>query len=170
MTIGERITRADLWILDRVFQPMADRLPERLPAFEAGMSLLFGSLMLSGAATAAMIFLLGMDPFSAIFNVLIWLLWVSFYLGVNRMRPLVKRGFANPLRVMFQGLRPISLVFLVYAAWQGSTVPAQYTFAAWFNTLANATFVVGVYFVSCNVSPPPARQSVWQKDFAGAPD
>ncbi|NHN87775.1 hypothetical protein [Acetobacter conturbans] len=170
MTVGESITRIDLWVLDRVFQPLADRLPERLPAFELGMSLLFGSLMLSGAATAAMIFLLGMDMFSAAFDVLIWLLWVSFYLGVSRTRPLIRRGFVNPLRSMFQGLRPISLVFLVYAAWQGSTAGSQYSLAAWFNTLANATFVIGVYLVSCNVTPPPERASVWSKTLAGAPD
>ncbi|MCE0743451.1 hypothetical protein LWC05_06035 [Acetobacter sicerae] len=170
MTVGEGITRIDLWILDRVFQPLADRLPERLPAFEVGMSLLFGSLMLSGAATAAMIFLLGMDPFSAMFDILIWVLWVSFYLGVNRVRSLVRPGFVNPLRAMFLGLRPISLVFLIYSAWQGSTVDAHYALATWFNTLANATFTIGVYLASCNVKPPEQQASVWQRDFVGAPD
>ncbi|MBV1836940.1 hypothetical protein [Acetobacter estunensis] len=170
MTAGEGISKVDLWILDRVFQPLADRLPERLPAFELGMSLLFGSLMLSAAATVAMVVFFHMGMMDVLFDGLIWFMWVSFYIGVNRLRALIRPGFVNPLRTMFLGLRPISLVFLAYVAWQGTGVPGLYALAPWFNTLANFTFVLGVYLVSCNTNPPERKATVWQKDFAGAPD
>jgi hypothetical protein len=158
MSIGNAISRFDLWVLDRVFQPLADRLPERLPGFEVGMSLLFGSLMLSAAAMAAMVALVSMDVLDITINGVIWLVCVTFYLNINRSRPMVKSAYVNPLRFQFLGMRPVSIVFLLYAVWQGISAEPPLVLATWFNTLANAAFSCGLYFVSCNVRPPMKKR------------
>ncbi len=170
MTLSDIITRFDLWLLDRVFQPVADRLPERIPAYEAGMSLLLGSLLLLATSIAAMIILLGEDPVNAIYDILIWGMWVAFYLGVNRMRILVRPGFMNPLRTMFLGFRPISFAFLLYAIWQSTSMPPPFSLGLWFNALADLAFVCGVYMISCEQTPPKKKQVNWKREFGGVPD
>lgn len=163
MSVFEGITKADLWVLDHVFQPVADRLPDRFTAVDAGMNLLFGSLVLSATAIGAVVFLFGMELSDLLFNGLIWAMWLSFYLGVNRMKVIIRPGFANPLRGMFLGMRPLSLVFVIYSFWQSFSVPPPFNLALWFNTLANLAFAIGVYLVSCQIHPPE-RQNVWQRD------
>ncbi|GBQ93257.1 hypothetical protein AA23498_1675 [Acetobacter nitrogenifigens DSM 23921 = NBRC 105050] len=168
MTFGERVSKADLWLLDKVFQPVANRMPEKLSAVELGMSMLFGALMLSAASIVAMVFLTGMEITDAIFNVLIWAFGLSFYIGVARMKTLVRPGHLNPLRVMLTGMRLLSIPFAIYAFYQGVSAPAPFVIPLWFNALANLVFVVGIYFVSCEPPPPPMRQSVWERGFGEA--
>jgi hypothetical protein len=157
MTFSERVMRADIWLLDKVFQPVADRLPEKLPATECGLSCLFGALMLSAASIVAVIFLAGMEFSDAVFNVLIWALGLTFYIGIYRMKALVRPGHMNPLRHMLGGMRLISVPFAAYALWQGMSAPAPFLVPFWFNTLANIVFVIGIYLVSCEIRPPPER-------------
>lgn len=170
MTFSDLLTRFDLWLLDRVFQPVADRLPERIPVFEAGMSFLLGSVLLLATSIGVMVVLLGEPPLNAVFDLLIWGMWVAFYLGVARMRVLIRPGHMNPLRQMFLGFRPVSFAFLIYAIWQSISVPAPLSTALWFNMLADLTFTCGVYFVSCEQSPPRRRESAWKQDFGLATD
>lgn len=160
MTISERITAMDLWLLDKVFQPLADRLPERPSAIDVGMSLQFGALMLSAASIIAIIMMVHMAFTGIIYNILVWALGIAFFLGLHRMRPLIRTGHANPLRLMLLGIRPISIPFVLFAAWQGSVVPSSLMIATWFNTLSNLVFVIGLYFISCQPNPPQQRQTV----------
>lgn len=82
MDLGERIKRMDSWLLDDVCQPLADKLPERLTAFEVGMSCQLGSLLLSAVSIIAVFVVTGMNDFgNMIFNVLVWALCVTFLLG-----------------------------------------------------------------------------------------
>lgn len=159
MSFGDRINQFDVWLLDRVFQPFADRLPERVPALALGMSFQFGAIMLSAASIVAMIVIGHMSISDAMFNVLVWCLGLAFYVGINRVRPLVRPGHMNPLRVMLSGMRPLSIPFAIYALYQGATAPPHFEIALWFNSLANIIFVAGIYLISCEVRPPGHRQT-----------
>jgi hypothetical protein len=159
MSLGDRVNQFDSWLLDRVFQPFADRLPGRLPALVLGMSFQFGAIMLSAASIVAMIVIGHMAISDAMFNVLVWCLGLAFYMGINRVRPLVRSGHMNPLRVMLSGMRPLSIPFAVYAIYQGVTAPPHFEIALWFNSLANIIFVAGIYLISCEVKPPGHRQT-----------
>lgn len=172
MTLGERITRMDSWLLDDVCQPIADRLPERFPAFDAGMSCQFGSLLLSAVSIIAVFVLTGMNDFgSMIFNVLVWCLCVSFFIGLSRLRVLVKPGKPNPLRHMLISVRIISIPFALYVVYQAFTSPPTFGTAVWFNAFSNIVFVAGLYLISCQPRPPRvrAKEDVWGHNFAPRP-
>ncbi|WEQ56058.1 hypothetical protein LV564_02835 [Komagataeibacter nataicola] len=62
MSFGERVNQFDAWLLDRIFQPVADALPERLTAMDVGMSFQVGSIVLSAASISALLVLDGKLP------------------------------------------------------------------------------------------------------------
>lgn len=157
MSIVDRINQADAWLLDHVFQPMADRLPERLPAIELGMSFQLGAILFYGVSVALMLILGQMSLGDSVFNVLIWCVGLSFFIGITRARPLVRPGQPNPLRPMLQGMRPISIPFMVLAAVQGANAPPSLALASWFMTLSDVVFVLGIYLISCQPRPPSRK-------------
>ena len=113
MSFGDRINQFDVWLLDRVFQPFADRLPERVPAMAVGMSFQLGAIMLSAASIIAMIVIGHMALSDAMFNVLVWCLGLAFYVGINRVRPMVRPGHMNPRLVMLAGMRTLPIPFAI---------------------------------------------------------
>ena len=166
MSLGERITRIDTWLLDKVCQPVADRLPEKLTALDMGMSFQLGSLVFSAVSIIAVFVLNGMSDFGNMaFNVLIWGLCVTFFVGLARMRVLVKPGRPNPFRYMLQGVRLVSIPFTGYTLFQAYGVPEPYFLPMWFNALSNLVFVVGLYLISCQPRPPQTRtrEDVWSR-------
>ncbi|GAN59991.1 hypothetical protein ACI01nite_02130 [Acetobacter cibinongensis] len=166
MSLGERITAIDSWLLDKACQPLADRLPEKLNALDLGMSFQLGSLLFSAVSIIAVFVLNGMSDFSnMIFNVLIWGLCITFFVALTRMRVLVKPGHPNPFRYMLQGVRLMSIPFTLYTLYQAYTVPPPYFMPMWFNALSNLVFVVGLYLISCQPRPPKARarEDVWTR-------
>lgn len=166
MSLGERITRIDSWLLDKVCQPVADRLPEKLTALDVGMSCQLGSLVFSAVSIIAVFVLNGMTDFSNMaFNVLIWGLCVTFFVGLARMRVLVKPGRPNPFRYMLQGVRLVSIPFACYTLFQAYGTSTPYFLPMWFNALSNLVFVVGLYLISCQPRPPQtrAREDVWSR-------
>lgn len=154
MSFVDHVNRADTWLLDRVFQPFADRLPERVPAVELGMSLQLGAILFYAAAVIAVTVMGHLSLFDSLFNVLIWCVGLSFYMGINRMRRLVRPGQANPLRPMLAGLRPLSIPLLVLAAWQSSVALPPLALSSWLMTLSDLIFVLGLYLISCEPRPP----------------
>ena len=160
MTVADRINQFDAWLLDRVFQPALDRLPERPFGFDIGLSLQLGAVVLSAAAIVALIATGVIGVFTGFTNVLIWLFGVVFYVGNSRMRPLIRPGHANPLRLMLQGMRPLSIPFLGYSVWIMATAPPIMTMALRFNALADLLYVVGLYVISCQPKPPAFRRTV----------
>ncbi|WP_428390703.1 hypothetical protein [Lichenicoccus sp.] len=167
MNLADGVNRADNWILDRVFQPMADRLGEKPTAFEIGMSMQLGAIVLDAAAVIAIFMVGGLSIDSALWNGLMWALGFAFYLSINRMRPLVRPGHANPLRFMLQGFRPLSIPFLLYSAVQAALAHPPFQMAMQFNALANLVFVIGLYMVSTQPKPPRQRQTVrsgWRQE------
>jgi hypothetical protein len=157
MSIGDRINQIDSWLLERVWQPIADRLPERWPAIDIGMSCQLGAILLSGVAIAMMIIVGHMAIGDAMFNVLVWCVGLAFFVGISRVRQLVRRGQPNPLRPMLSGMRPMSIPFALLAAWQGAEAPPQLALGCWFFTLSYVVFVIGIYLISCEQRPPKQR-------------
>ncbi|WP_130730347.1 hypothetical protein [Komagataeibacter xylinus] len=157
MSFGERVNQFDAWLLDRIFQPVADALPDRLTAMDVGMSFQVGSIVLSAASISALLVLDGMTINNLITNVLGWFFEVIFYIGIHRMRAMVRPGYQNPFRIMLAGMRPISIPFAAYALYQAVTADAVYELALWFNSLSQLVFVAGIYLISCNVPPPGHR-------------
>ncbi|BAK83517.1 hypothetical protein D3W54_11070 [Komagataeibacter medellinensis] len=157
MSFGDRVNQFDSWLLDRIFQPFADALPERLTAMEVGMSFQVGSIVLSAASISALLVLEGMTLNNVITNLLGWFFEVIFYIGIHRLRRMVRPGYQNPLRVMLAGMRPISIPFAAYAVYQAVTAERAYELALWFNSLSQLVFVAGIYLISCNIPPPGHR-------------
>ena len=161
MNVADAVTKVDVWLLDKVFQPFADRLGEKPTAFDIGMSMQLGAIVLDAAAVVAIFMVGGLSIDSALWNGLTWALGFAFYLSINRMRPLMRPGHANPLRMMLQGFRPLSIPFMLYSLYQSISARPPFVLAMGFNGLANLVFVVGIYLVSCQPKPPRQRQTVW---------
>jgi len=159
MSIGEKINKIDFWLLERIWQPIADRLPERLPAIDVGMSCQLGAILLSAVSIVLLIVRGHMGVGDSMFNVLVWCLALAFFVGISRVRPLVRHGQPNPLRLMLMGMRPLSIPFAVMSAWQGASAPPELAMAYWLITLSNIVYVVGIYLISCEL-PPPGRRKV----------
>ncbi|WP_419730187.1 hypothetical protein [Lichenicola sp.] len=160
MSLADKVNQFDGWLLDRVFQPVVDRLPERPSGFDIGMSMQLGAVVLDAASLVAMLATGQMGFGNASWNVLTWLFAAFFYVSIQRMRPLVKPGHANPLRFMLQGLRPLSIPFAIYSLWIMMRAPPMLEMAFRFNALANIVYVVGLYFISCQPKPPAFRRTV----------
>lgn len=157
MSFSDRIVRMDGWLIDHVFQPVADRLPAALPAVELGLSFQLGSLMLSGVALLLPLVLFGVTLGGLIDSALIWLMNLAFFLGMKRSVPLIRPGFANPLRPMMLSMRMIALAFLFYQLFRGLEGAGGLWVLEQVETLSELTFVVGLYFVSCQPRPPVRR-------------
>ncbi|NPD66908.1 hypothetical protein HN018_04895 [Lichenicola cladoniae] len=160
MSLADKVNQFDGWLLDRIFQPAVDRLPEKPSGFDIGMSMQLGAVVLDAASLVAMVATGRMGFGNATWNVLTWLFAAFFYVSISRMRPLVKPGHANPLRFMLQGLRPLSIPFAIYSLWIMMRAPPMLEMALRFNALANFVYVVGLYFISCQPKPPAFRRTV----------
>ena len=159
MSVADKVNQFDAWLLDRVFQPMVDRLPERPSGFDVGMSLQLGAVVLDAASLVAMIATGHMGFGNGMWNGLTWLFAAFFYVSISRLRPLVKPGHANPLRLMLQGLRPLSIPFAAYSIWIMTTATPELVMSLRFNALANVIYVVGLYLISCQPRPPAYRRT-----------
>ena len=160
MSAADRVNQFDAWLLDHVFQPLVDRLPERPSGFDIGLSLQLGAVVLSAASIVALIATGVVGFLNGTANVLIWLFGVAFYVGNSRMRPMVRPGHANPLRFMLAGMRPLSIPFLAYSLWIMLTAPPVLVMALRFNAIADLLYVVGLYVISCQPRPPAYRRTV----------
>jgi len=166
MSVADKVNQFDGWLLDRVFQPMVDRLPERPSGFDIGMSMQLGAVVLDAASMVAMFATGAMSPGNAAWNVLTWIFAVVFYVAIARMRPLVKPGRPNPLRFMLQGLRPLAIPFALYSFWIMASAPAAVAMAMRFNALANLVYLLGLYLISCQPRPPGLRRTVPKRGFS----
>lgn len=168
MSVADKVNQFDAWLLDRVFQPVVDRLPDRLSGFDIGMSMQLGAVVLDAACLVAMI-ASGRIGFTGIlWNGLTWLFAAFFYVAILRMRPLVRPGHANPLRFMLQGLRPLAIPFALYSIWIMLTAPGPLMLAMEFNALANLVYLIGLYLISCQPRPPAFRRTApgWSQGLA----
>ncbi|GBR52881.1 hypothetical protein AA106555_1073 [Neokomagataea thailandica NBRC 106555] len=157
MTFAERLTRWDGWLIDQLFQPLADRLPFERAAIQLGMSFQLGSLMLTAMALLMPIVLLGASFGDTVDSCLILLMNFAFFMGMKRSAPLVRAGMMNPLRPMLMAQRLISIAFVLYQAWWCLGAHGIMFDVSFVMLLSQITFVLGLYFVACQPRPPRAR-------------
>ncbi|MCT6842529.1 MAG: hypothetical protein M3Z93_05305 [Commensalibacter sp.] len=156
--ISDRILALDLWLLDRFFQPIADRLPEKWSALKIGMSLQLGSLVFSAGSLILLVLYFEMSVFSVLFNVMAWCLGVLFYLSIYRMQSIIRIGFLNPFRMMLAGIRIISIPFAIYSIYLGIVADQRFQETLLLNSISNTIFVFGIYLISCQPNPPPEKK------------
>jgi hypothetical protein len=168
MSAADKVNQFDAWLLDRVFQPVVDRLPEKPSGFDIGMSLQLGAVVLDAACLVAMVAIGRIGIGGIIWNGLTWVFAAFFYVAIVRMRPLVRPGHANPLRFMLQGLRPLAIPFAIYSVWIMLTAPGALMLAMEFNALANLVYLIGLYLISCQPKPPTYKRTatVWDRHLA----
>ena len=161
MTIAARLAAADSWLLDRVFQPVSDRLDGSLSAFDVGLSLQLGAVVLELASDAALyaVGMLGVtdgiyDGFSVACG-----MW--FYVYVARLRAMVAPGRLNPLRPMFLVLRLLGLGFAAWSVFSSATSEADAALSYGLTAASNLAFIAGMYLVSCRRPPPGERRRAW---------
>lgn len=159
MTSSNFIVRCDDWLIDRVFQPIANRLPAGLSAVQLGLSFQLGSLMLNGAALLLPIVLFGVTLGGLVDTALIWFMNLAFFLGMKKTIPLIRPGMMNPLRPMMLSMRMIAIAFLIYQLFRGLDGVGIGWILSQLMTLSQLTFVMGLYFVSCQPQPPRQRMS-----------
>jgi hypothetical protein len=160
MSLSERLTAIDDWLLDRVFQPVADRLGERLSAFDLGLSLQLGAVVFDLAADAALFAagLLGVGD--GIYDGLSCAGGVWFYALVAKQRPLVGQGRPNPLRVLYRSLRLLALGLTAWSLLSGAASDAAGALSDGLSALSALAFVAGMYFISCQPRLPGWRRTV----------
>ncbi len=160
MTIADFLTRADDMLLDRVFQPVADRLGDRPDAFDVGMSLQIGAIVFLLAADGALLAVHRLGWAGAAWDGLSAAAGVWFYRVMLVWRGMVREGHANPLRPVYRPLRLFALVYALFSVWQIATALPSDRLAMVFDAASNLTFVAGMYFIACERRPPVRKAAV----------
>lgn len=146
----------DDFILDRLFQPVADRMPESLSAWSIGINFELGSVVLQVACLFAPLVMYGASISESVQSVLVLLCSVVLFIGFQRFRPLVKPNTLNPLRPLMRSLRLICLAFLIYEVISVAITPAAQSAWLWnrLGLLSQLAFEIGLYFMACQPRPP----------------
>lgn len=166
MSVGEGIRRADEALLDGVFQPIADRLPMGMTSWSLGMSLQLGSLIFQVVSIIAPLFLYSVSINVAVQSVLVLLCSLMLFVAFQRYRTLVRPDMMNPLRPMMRSMRVLGIVFLVYNGWTVLSISSSFRLWDYLNFLSLLIFVLGLYFMACQLRPPKTRSvSSWRSSF-----
>ena len=166
MSLADSLTRADDLLLDRVFQPIADRFGGKPDAFDIGMSLQIGAIVFLLAADLALLAVNRLGWAGAAWDGLSAACGVWFYRVMHAWRGLVRDGHANPLRAIYRPLRLFALFYALFSVWQFITAAPPDRIAMVFDAASNLTFVAGMYFIACERRPPvrktaPVQSSPW---------
>ena len=169
MRLADRLCAADAWLLDRVFQPITDRLGERPSAFDVGMSLQLGAVVL-GLAADAVLFAVGLLTVSdGVYDGLSCACGLWFYVFMSRQRGLVRPGRANPLRLAYRSMRLLALGFALWSLVGSVGSDASAALSYGLSALSNILFVAGMYLISCQPRPPGWRRTAPRRAEAVAP-
>ncbi|MBA5725995.1 hypothetical protein [Bombella favorum] len=146
----------DDFILDRLFQPIADRMPEPISAWSIGINFELGSVILQVACLFAPLLIYGASISESVQSVLVLLCSIVLFIGFQRFRPLVQSNTLNPLRPLMRSLRLICLAFLIYETISVFIAPSSPTTWLWnrLGLLSQLAFVTGLYFMACQPRPP----------------
>jgi len=157
MNLADTLTKLDEFLLDRVFQPLTDRLGDKPSAFDVGISLELGAVVLELAADATL-FAIGQLSLSAgLWDGFSCACGMWFYVFMVRQRPLVRAGRPNPLRLIYRSLRLLALGFALWSVFAAATSDPLGRLSYAFNALSNFAFVAGMYLISCQPRPPGWR-------------
>ena len=158
MRFADSLNRADIWLLDKVFQPLADRLGESPSAFDVGLSLQLGAVVFQLAADLALYAAGVLDAWTGLYDGLSCACGVWFYVHIGRQRSLVQTGRLNPLRLLYQALRLFGLGFALWSVISSLLDGADAALSNGLSALSNIAFVAGLYMVSCQPRPPAQRR------------
>lgn len=162
MSVAETIRRMDDALIDRVFQPVVNRLPGRMTGWSIGMNCQLGSLIFQLTYIIVPLFFTSMSLNASIRSILVLLASIILFVGFQRLRPLVRPNTMNPLREMLRSLRMLSIVFVLYSGWQ---IYASADASAFWDNLyfiSQFSFVIGLYFMACQPRPPKTQKTPWR--------
>lgn len=160
------LRRIDHFLIDRIFQPVANALEQFAQPHQIAETMLLGAAVMVVGAAAARVTADGLDGGSLIDAALniggaTWL-WIWY-----RRHGALARGAANPFRELpiFVLLRLLSLVMLIpdlLPAFGVAFAPALARLgfgpergqAALFGGISDVLTVAGLYFAACNRPPP----------------
>ncbi len=160
MSLESRLTEADLWLLDRAFQPVSNWLGERPSAFDVGLSLQLGAVVFELAADMALYVAGLLDLWGGLYDGLSCACGLWFYVFVSRQRALVRPGRLNPLRITYRMLRLFGLGFAAWSIVSSASSDAEGALSYGLSALSNIAFVAGLYLISCQPPPPGRRRTV----------
>lgn len=152
------LVKIDFWILDTLFQPLANRLPGEKMNLRVGTNLVLGSVIFSFAFLLLPMFLYGVGLFHSTYNLMSCVMMSCFYAYVHQSQGLVREGFVNPLRYHLFGIRIISIPFALYSVYVWMTAGTLIGRITLFYCISNILSVCGLYLVSCNVNPPKKQE------------
>jgi len=148
----------DTVLLDRVFQPVADSLCDRVTCFDLSRAALIGVVALQAAVLARQAVV---DPGAVALGLTVVASLVQFWAvgrALSQVRSAERRlrpGMMNVARVT---LRPFRMVWLLVAAGSACLLTGLHEGAASLCPVgANVLWVVAVYLMSCVASVPSAR-------------
>ena len=159
MRLADRLVAADEWLLDRVFQPITDRLGERPSGFDVGMSLQLGAVVLGVAADAVLLAIGLLSVTDGVYDGLSCACGLWFYVFMARQRSLVRPGRANPLRLTYRAMRLLALGFALWSLVSSVQSDASAALSYGLSALSNLAFVAGMYLISCQPRPPGWRRT-----------
>ncbi|MDI2089825.1 hypothetical protein [Commensalibacter oyaizuii] len=148
------LLQIDFWILDHIFQPIADRLPGDRPNVGLGLNLLLGAVIFSIVFLVLPLILFDTGFFFSTYNFLSCILTVCFYMFVHRSQAMISDKFMNPLRYHLFGARILGLPFAFYGIYIWLNSWGYFSKITLFYCISNILSICGLYFVSCNVNPP----------------
>ena len=157
MNLADGLTRIDEFLLDRVFQKLADRLSDKPSAFDVGISLELGAVVLELTADVALFAIGRLGVGAALYDGLSCAVGMWFYVFMNRQRGLVKPGRMNPLRLLYRSMRLLALGFAIWSVVSALTADMFGRLSYELSALSNIAFVAGMYLMSCQPRPPGWR-------------
>jgi hypothetical protein len=157
MTLASSLTRFDEFLLDRVFQPLTDRLSDKPSAFDVGISLELGAVVLELAADVALYSIGRLSWSAGLWDGFSCACGMWFYVFMVRQRHLVRAGAMNPLRLMYRSMRLLALGFAIWSVFTALTSHGDDALSYALNAASNFAFVAGMYLISCQPRPPGWR-------------
>ncbi|CAK7192918.1 hypothetical protein COMNV_01128 [Commensalibacter sp. Nvir] len=152
------LIKLDFWLIDNVFQPIADRLPGERTSINLGLNLILGSVVFSLAFLILPLILYNSGLFASTYNILSCILAFCFYGYVYQTQSLIKERYVNPLRYHLFGIRIISLPFAFYGLYVHFIGTYFVNKISLFYSISNVLSLCGLYMISCNLNPPLQKQ------------
>ena len=149
----------DAFLMDRVFQPIADWLEARdYSVFAVSQFTIDGCALLSiGSTLYEMI--VGTTVFPLAIN-LIYLLAPVLMIIVSRRYTNEARqqqpGMLNPFRQVFFPIRIMALIFAVF-----NLMTTNLTRYGWIEAIVILLWFIAVYLLSCSRRPPLWKKTIW---------
>ncbi|MXV43737.1 hypothetical protein GS501_01530 [Saccharibacter sp. 17.LH.SD] len=166
MQLAEMARRVDDAILDGCFQPIVNRLPQKMTAWSLGTSFHVGAVLFYIVSFIGPVIFVGASA-DVLVQTLFAIAWIiTLVLVFQRFRPHGQQNAMNPSRIMLRSMRLWSLAILLYGIYGLHGIEPAMGLWEYLDVCARAALVIGLYFMACQ-SPPPGmrRSSKWKYSF-----